>query len=56
MPAMQLTSCIIKVWVQDGDTGLNRDDFCITIDIDKEKRNLIITDNGLRNDKRRIGE
>ena len=32
--------------LQDGDTGLNRDDFCITIDIDKEKRNLIITDNG----------
>ncbi len=45
MPAMQLTSCIIKS-LQDGDTGLNRDDFCITIDIDKEKRNLIITDNG----------
>ena len=32
--------------LQDGDTGLNRDDFCITIDIDKENRNLIITDNG----------
>lgn len=32
--------------MQDGDTGLNRDDFCITIDIDKENRNLIITDNG----------
>ena len=32
--------------LQDGDTGFNRDDFCITIDIDKENRNLIITDNG----------
>lgn len=32
--------------LQDGDTGLNRDDFCITIDIDKENRNLVITDNG----------
>ena len=32
--------------LQDGDTGLNRDDFCITIDIDKDNRNLIITDNG----------
>ena len=32
--------------MQDGDTGFNRDDFCITIDIDKENRNLIITDNG----------
>jgi len=32
--------------LKDGDTGLNRDDFCITIDIDKENRNLIITDNG----------
>ena len=32
--------------LQAGDTGLNRDDFCITIDIDKENRNLIITDNG----------
>ena len=32
--------------MQDGDTGLNRDDFCITIDIDKDNRNLIITDNG----------
>lgn len=32
--------------LQDGDTGLNREDFCITIDIDKDNRSLIITDNG----------
>ncbi len=32
--------------LQDGDTGLSREDFCITIEIDKENRNLLITDNG----------
>lgn len=30
----------------DGMTGISRDEFKITIDIDKEKRELIITDNG----------
>lgn len=32
--------------LQDGDTGLSREDFRITIEVDKENRNLIITDNG----------
>ncbi len=32
--------------LSDGDTGLNRDDFCITIQPDKENRTLTITDNG----------
>ena len=32
--------------LSDGDTGLNRDDFCIQIIPDKEKRTLTITDNG----------
>ncbi len=32
--------------LQDGDTGLSREDFCITIEIDKENRSLSITDNG----------
>lgn len=30
----------------DGNTGLNRDDFSIRLDIDKENRTLAITDNG----------
>ena len=32
--------------LQDNDTGLNRDDFKITIDLDKEARTLTIEDNG----------
>lgn len=32
--------------LSDGDTGLNRDDFCIQIIPDKENRTLTITDNG----------
>ena len=32
--------------LSDGDTGLNREDFCIQIIPDKEKRTLTITDNG----------
>ena len=32
--------------LQNGDTGLNRDDFYIAINPDKEKRTLTITDNG----------
>ncbi len=32
--------------LQDNDTGLNRDDFKITIDLDKEARALTIEDNG----------
>ena len=32
--------------LSDGDTGLNRDDFCITILPDKENRTLTISDNG----------
>ena len=33
--------------LKDGDTGLNRDDFSITIAADKDKRTLTITDNGV---------
>jgi len=33
--------------LKSGDTGLNRDDFSITIEADKEKRTLTITDNGI---------
>ena len=33
--------------LKDGDTGLNRDDFSITIEADKDKRTLTITDNGV---------
>ncbi len=33
--------------LKDGDTGLNRDDFSITIQADKDKRTLTITDNGV---------
>ena len=33
--------------LKNGDTGLNRDDFSITIEADKEKRTLTITDNGI---------
>lgn len=33
--------------LKNGDTGLNRDDFSITIEVDKEKRTLTITDNGI---------
>ncbi len=32
--------------LSDGDTGLNRDDFCIDIKLDKEGRTLILSDNG----------
>ncbi|NLG93028.1 MAG: molecular chaperone HtpG, partial [Clostridiales bacterium] len=32
--------------LSDGDTGLNRDDFCINIVPDKENRTLTISDNG----------
>lgn len=32
--------------LQDNDTGLNRDDFKITIDLDSDARTLTITDNG----------
>lgn len=32
--------------LSDGDTGLNRDDFFIRIDVDKDARRLTITDNG----------
>ncbi len=33
--------------LKDGDTGLNRDDFSITIAADKDNRTLTITDNGV---------
>ncbi len=33
--------------LQDGDTGLNRDDFSITLAVDKDKRTLTISDNGI---------
>ena len=33
--------------LKSGDTGLNRDDFSITIEADREKRTLTITDNGI---------
>ncbi len=33
--------------LKDGDTGLNRDDFSITLAADKDKRTLTITDNGV---------
>ncbi len=32
--------------LSDGDTGLNRDDFCIEIKLDKDNRTLILSDNG----------
>ena len=32
--------------LSDGDTGLSRDDFYIRIDVDRDARNLTITDNG----------
>ncbi len=33
--------------LEDGDTGLSRDDFFIRIDLDKEARTITITDNGV---------
>ena len=33
--------------LSDGETGLNRDDFVIGIELDKEKRTIKITDNGV---------
>ncbi|HEX3037431.1 MAG TPA: molecular chaperone HtpG [Oscillospiraceae bacterium] len=43
------SDAIDKLYYQalnDGDTGLNRDDFYINIDLDKENRTITITDNG----------
>ena len=33
--------------LKDGDTGLNRDDFSITLAVDQDKRTLTISDNGI---------
>ena len=42
--------------LEDGDTGLSREDFSIRIDLDKDARTMTITDNGVGMTKEELSE